>query len=99
MSAMKENSYNEITGAYEFQPDADDSDYQYQQYMNRVGLGIRVHINGGWMWFSGYKFGVPIVSDKVRESVKVEPNHLEQLCEQLKSEGFSISIMMRKEDI
>lgn len=66
------------------------------QYEQSIGLGIRVHIGDGWMWFCGFKFGVPIVNEDVKKSVRVAPNHLNSLTQQLQDMGYSISIMMRK---
>lgn len=92
MSATKESAYNNVTGEYEFSIH-DDSDFEYEK---SIGLGICIGISDGWMWFTGFKFGVPIVSDSVDDSVKVAPEHLEELCEHLKDAGYSVSIMLRK---
>jgi hypothetical protein len=99
MSATKENlAFNSITSEYEFQGygDVDDSDYQYSRDVELFGLGVRLHIGDAWMWFAGYKFGCAIVTDKMEESARVAPEHLEQLCEHLRDEGYSISLALRK---
>lgn len=99
MSATKETlAFNSITSEYEFQgyEEADDSNYQYNRDVKLFGLGVRLHIGAAWTWFAGYKFGCAIVTDKIEESVRVAPEHLEQLCEHLRDKGYSISLALRK---
>lgn len=98
MSATKENAYNYENGDYEFTGYGanDDSDYQYQQYLESIGLGLRVHIDNGWMWFCGFKFGLPVVDENVKLSKKIAPSDLQPLVDKLQSLGYQISIMLRK---